>query len=63
MRRRVIFSGLRQAGFVDPEMQRFGFLPPFAVNNAIGRRVEAGLEQVPFWRALLPFQLFRARRP
>jgi SAM-dependent methyltransferase len=63
MRRRVIFGGLERAGFVDPEMERFGFLPPFAVNHAAGRRVEAVLERVPFWRTLLPFQLFRAYRP
>jgi SAM-dependent methyltransferase len=63
MRRRVIFDGLRMAGFVSPEMMRFGFLPPFAVNLSPGRRLEAVLERVPFWRWLLPFQLFRARRP
>ena len=63
MRRRVIFDGLRHAGFIDPEMRRFGFLPPFAVNHAWGRRAEAILERVPFWQWSLPFQLFRARRP
>ena len=63
MRRSVIFGGLQKAGFVDPKMERFGFLPPFAVNHAAGRRAETVLERVPFWRALLPFQLFRAKRP
>jgi SAM-dependent methyltransferase len=63
MRRRVILGGLEKAGFVDPAMERFGFLPPFAVKHAAGRRAEAVLERVPFWRPMLPFQLFRARRP
>ena len=63
MRRSVIFANLRQAGFVDPEMQRFGFLPPFVVNRSAGRSLETVLERVPLWRPLLPFQLFRARRP
>ena len=63
MRRNVIFDGLQQAGFVDPDMQRFGFLPPFIVNHPAGRKVEAVLERMPLWRPLLPFQLFRARRP
>jgi SAM-dependent methyltransferase len=63
MRRRVILGGLQQAGFVEPKMERFGFLPPFAVNHPAGRRAEALLERVPFWRALLPFQLFQAQRP
>jgi SAM-dependent methyltransferase len=63
MRRRVILGGLEKAGFVEPAMERFGFLPPFAVSHAAGRRVEAVLERVPVWRAMLPFQLFRAKRP
>lgn len=63
MRRRVILDGLQKAGFVDSAMERFGFLPPFAVKHAAGRQVEAVLERVPFWRAMLPFQLFRALRP
>ena len=63
MRRSVIFGGLQKAGFVDAKMERFGFLPPFAVNHPLGRRVEEILERVPLWRALLPFQLFQAQRP
>jgi SAM-dependent methyltransferase len=63
MRRRVIFDALRAAGFTEPAMARFGFLPPFVVNHAAGANAEAALERVPLWRALLPFQLFRARRP
>lgn len=62
MRRRLVFEGLREAGFDAPEMTRFGFLPPFAVNHSLGRRLEAVLERIPLWRPLLPFQLFRARR-
>jgi SAM-dependent methyltransferase len=62
MRRRLLFDGLREAGFESPEMMRFGFLPPFAVNAHLGGRLEAVLERMPFWRPLLPFQLFRARR-
>jgi SAM-dependent methyltransferase len=63
MRRSLIFKALRHAGFVQPEMRRFGFLPPFAVNRSFGSRLEALLERVPLWRPLLPFQLFRATRP
>jgi SAM-dependent methyltransferase len=63
MRRRVVFDALHEAGFVRPEMTRFGFLPPFVANRRGGMRVEAVLERVPLWRGLLPFQLFRAARP
>jgi SAM-dependent methyltransferase len=63
MRRNVVFDALRQAGFVEPHMRRFGFLPPVVVNQPAGRKVEAVLERVPIWQPLLPFQLFRARRP
>ena len=63
MRKRVIFDAFQQAGFIEPDMERFGFLPPFVVNRPAGRKVEAVLERVPVWRTLLPFQLFRARRP
>ena len=63
MRRRVIFDALRGAGFIEPAMARFGFLPPFVVNRPMGARVEGAMERVPLWRPLLPFQLFRARRP
>lgn len=63
MRRRVVFDALEQAGFVRPEMTRFGFLPPFLANRPRGMHAEAILERVPLWRGLLPFQLFRAVRP
>ncbi|MGB2713497.1 MAG: class I SAM-dependent methyltransferase [Vicinamibacterales bacterium] len=63
MRRRVISEALSHAGFADPEMVRFGFLPPFAVNRPAGRRVEAVLERIPLWQWMLPFQLIRAHRP
>lgn len=63
MRRRVIFDAFGAAGFIEPGMARFGFLPPFVVNLSMGARVEGALESVPVWRPLLPFQLFRGRRP
>lgn len=63
MRRGVVSGALRHAGFANPEMSRFGFLPPFAVNRPAGRRVEAILERNPLWQWMLPFQLIRAHRP
>jgi SAM-dependent methyltransferase len=63
MRERPVFTALERAGLADPTVHRFGFLPPFAVNRRIGAHLEGWLERVPFWYPLLPFQLFRARRP
>ena len=63
MRRKTVFGAVRAAGLVEPVLERFGFLPPFAVNRPWGPRVESRLEGVALWRSLLPFQLFRAKVP
>jgi SAM-dependent methyltransferase len=63
MRRGPIFAAMREAGLVQPAMDRFGFLPPFVTNRPWGAKVERILEAVPVWRGLRPFQLFRGVRP
>jgi SAM-dependent methyltransferase len=63
MRRSVVLGALRDAGFVRPDMARFGFFPPFLSNRPWGARLESLLERVPAWNAILPFQLFKADRP
>ncbi len=63
MRRHVVFDAVRAAGLVEPALERFGFLPPFAINRSWGLSVEDRLERVALWRSLLPFQLFRAKAP
>jgi SAM-dependent methyltransferase len=60
MREREVFEAMRTAGLVEPALERFGFLPPFAVNRRWGPSIEDALERVQLWRRLLPFQLFRA---
>ena len=60
MREHDVFAAMLAAGLSRPTVERFGFLPPFAVNRPWGPRAEDTLEHVPLWSRLLPFQLFRA---
>jgi SAM-dependent methyltransferase len=62
MRRSVLFPALQAAGFLEPNLTRFGFFPPFLANLSWGGQVERWLEAFPLWRGLLPFQVFTARR-
>ena len=48
----------RELGF-----RRFGLLPPFAANRAIGAKVESALEKAPLGPLARPFHLFGGRRP
>jgi SAM-dependent methyltransferase len=59
MHERKLFGAMRDAGLSRPSVERFGFLPPFAVNRPWGARAENALERVRLWSRLLPFQLFR----
>jgi SAM-dependent methyltransferase len=54
-----VFDAMTSAGLGRLSHDRFGFLPPFAVNQSWGPRVEDQLEQIRIWRHMLPFQLFR----
>jgi SAM-dependent methyltransferase len=63
MRREVLFGAMRSAGFVRPELRRFGFFPPFLANRPWGARAERSLESIRGWRPLLPFQLVGGERP
>lgn len=62
MRRKPIFSAMREAGLTRLAMTRLGFFPPFAANREWGARLEAVLERVPGSSTLCAFQLFRAER-
>jgi SAM-dependent methyltransferase len=63
MRPGPIAGAMAAAGLGDFGFERFGFLPPFLANLRWGGRAEAALERFPWWRANLPFQLFRGRVP
>jgi SAM-dependent methyltransferase len=63
MQKRKVSDATRAAGLAPLAHERFGFLPPFAVNRPWGPRAEDALERVPLWSRLLPFQLFRADVP
>ncbi|MFC1705536.1 class I SAM-dependent methyltransferase [Planctomycetota bacterium] len=63
MRRSVVLGAMEQAGLRDLSLNRFGFLPPTLRNRKWGGLAERALERVPLWRPLLPFQLFRGRKP
>ncbi len=63
MREGKVFGAMRDAGLARPSAERFGFLPPFAVNRSWGARAEGTLERVRLWSPLLPFQLFRGDVP
>jgi SAM-dependent methyltransferase len=62
MRPRRIFRAMEAAGLTHLSMTRFGFFPPVLTNRAWGARLERILEDVPWWKPILPFQLFRAER-
>lgn len=59
MTERTMSEAMRSAGFGKFSLERFGFFPPFVVNQPWGPPVEDGLERFPPWRRFLPFQLFR----
>ena len=63
MRERPVLGAMGAAGLEELRVERFGFLPPFAANTAVGARLEPWLEGMPLWRRALPFQLFGARTP
>jgi SAM-dependent methyltransferase len=63
MREGNVFGAMRAAGLARPSAERFGFLPPFAVNRSLGARAEDTLERVRLWSPFLPFQLFRGDVP
>jgi SAM-dependent methyltransferase len=63
MRKSVVLPAMREAGFTDLTVRRFGLFPPFVTNRSWGRALEGLLERFPPWRPFLPFQLFAGRRP
>lgn len=60
MRRAPLFRAMVAAGFENPGVRTFGFLPPFVINRRFGPVLEGALEAFPVWRRALPFQLYRA---
>ena len=59
MRKGVVFDTMRRAGLQDLRLHRFGFFPPFVSNRRWGGALQAVLERVRLWEALLPSQLFK----
>ncbi|MBT8253337.1 MAG: class I SAM-dependent methyltransferase [Flavobacteriaceae bacterium] len=51
------------AGLLTPEIKKYGFFPPFAVNNKIGRTVENGLEKLEIFRPLSAFLFVKMTKP
>jgi SAM-dependent methyltransferase len=63
MRPGRVRGAMRAAGLQRLASRRFGFLPPFLMNQPWGAGLEVTLECVPLWQPYLPFQLFRGQRP
>jgi len=63
MRRPIVFEAMADSGLTDLKLLRFGFFPPLVTNRPWGAPLEAVLERVPFWRPLLPFQIFKGTKP
>jgi SAM-dependent methyltransferase len=59
MRRRPVHDAFGAAGFVDPTLERFGMMPPRAMDRPWGRRVEEIAERWPL-DLVRAFQLFGA---
>jgi 2-polyprenyl-3-methyl-5-hydroxy-6-metoxy-1,4-benzoquinol methylase len=54
---------LRNAGFVNPRLQRFGILPPFLRNRSGAATFERGFERIPLVNPVQAFQLISAELP
>ena len=63
MRRNVVLKAMERAALETGPIHRFGFFPRFVTNLRGGVWFEALMERVPFWRPLLPFQIFVGTRP
>lgn len=63
MRRGPMFNALNTAGFESPEMLTYGFLPPFAVNNPLGAKIEDTLMRQSWASLAHAFTLFTAQKP
>jgi len=62
MRAARVQAALRSAGFVQPRVRRYGFVPPVLANRAAGRALERALEGVPPLAPLRAFQVVSAWR-
>jgi SAM-dependent methyltransferase len=63
MRPSVVHGAMREAGFADLRVERFGFLPAFAADTKVGQSLERGLDRfvvLPPLRALQVFQALQA---
>ncbi len=61
MRPSIVQRAMREAGFGDLRVERFGFLPGFAADTKVGQSLERGLDRfvaLPPLRALQAFQVF-----
>jgi hypothetical protein len=63
MRRGRVFRAMREAGLIDLEVKRFGFLPPQLYNRPLGRRVDHWLGSTRLLDPVLPFQMFKGSAP
>lgn len=53
-------KAFENSGYSNFEIEKFGFFPPFLVNNKIGFRVDSFLERQSFLKPVLPFLLITA---
>lgn len=63
MRRGRIAHAMREAGLVDPELHRFGILPPALRNRRWGGAIDSAAESFYPLRPFLAFQVFSAQKP
>jgi 2-polyprenyl-3-methyl-5-hydroxy-6-metoxy-1,4-benzoquinol methylase len=63
MRRAKIARSFGAAGLRNPDVFRFGFLPPFLRNRFFGAAVDRAAERIGILEPCLPFQVFRAEKP
>lgn len=63
VRRGPIFSAMRQAGLVEPRLQRLGLFPPAIADRKWAPGLERAAEAWLGWTGCLAFQIFSGRRP
>lgn len=51
------------AGLKNISVEKYGFFPPFVVNNKIGRSAESVLEKVKIFKGVSAFQIVKMNKP
>lgn len=63
MRRKNFLSASKYAGLTGLLIKKYGFFPPFVVNNPMGRKAERLLEKLKILKNFSAFQIIKLDKP